>query len=187
MAISKELKEAIVLMPVKEKDKLLLRLIGKNENLLKQLEFELLEEGETMESRREEVKAEIDKLYRLSAYSSGYLMMDMRYVNARITEHVKVTKDKYGEVELTLKLLNDCFEKHLKWIEKYSSKSDTLASYVAKRTEFVLNKVKKLHPDIQFEFEEGMNLLLERVNQYAPALYAIELKLPKYFEIEYKE
>lgn len=187
MAISKELKEVILLMPAKEKDKLLLRLIGKDDNLIQRLEFELLEEGLTIDDRRNDIKKSIEKLYKQSAYSSGYLMMDMRYVNSEITQHVKTTKDKYGEVELTLLLLNECFEKHLKWIEKYSSKSDTLAAYVAKRTEFVLNKVTKLHPDIQFEFEEGLNLLLQRVHQYAPAFYAKELKLPKIFEIEYKD
>jgi hypothetical protein len=39
-------------------------------------------------------------------------MMLMRSQNGRITEHVKITKDKYGEVELTF-LLNIIFERFL--------------------------------------------------------------------------
>ncbi|MFC0181271.1 hypothetical protein ACFFJX_01240 [Pseudarcicella hirudinis] len=134
--IEKELQSVILAMSSKEKDKLLLRLIAKDRVLLERLRFELLEESSTIEERREEIRKAIDHLYQTPVYSSGYLMMDIRSVNALITHHVKITKDKYGEVELTLRLLNDCFEKQLKWIERYSSKTDKLASYVAKRTDF---------------------------------------------------
>lgn len=181
--IEKELQQAIVAMPQKEKDKLLLRLIGKDDILIQQLTFTLVEESLTMESRRDDIKVLIDKLYDTTNYSSGYLMMDMRYTNAEITRHIKVTKDKYGEVELTLKLLKECFEKQLKWIEKYSSKSDTLALYVVKRTDFLLKKVVKMHPDIQFDFHADMNTLLEYLHKYATAYYAKELKMPKTYEI----
>jgi hypothetical protein len=110
-------------------------------------------------------------------------MMDMRYINGDITRHVKVTKDKYGEIELSLKLIKDCFEKQLKWIEKYSSKTDKLSNYVVKRTDFILKKLVKLHPDIQFDFYADMNYVLECMHQYAPAYYAIQMKLPKNYEI----
>lgn len=182
MALSKELKEAILAMPASEKDKLILKLIGKHEDLQRQLEFQLLEFGNTLEGRRNDIREIISRLYAFEHYSPGYLMMDMRSVNAYITDHVKITKDKYGEVELTLYLLNMLFDKQLKHIEKYSSRSDTLASYVAKRTDFVVKKLEKLHPDIQFEFLEDINLLLERVYAYAPAYYAKELGIRRLFE-----
>ncbi|WP_026994353.1 hypothetical protein [Flectobacillus major] len=181
--IEKALQGAILEMSQKEKDKLLLRLVAKDDILIQRLEFELLEAQSTTESRREEIRKNIDRLYSLSAYSSGYLMMDMREINAQITKHFKITKDKYGEVELPLKLLKECFEKQLKWIEKYTSKSDSLALYVAKRTEILLKKVVKLHPDIQFDFYEDLNTLLTYLHQYASAFYAKELKIPKQFEI----
>jgi hypothetical protein len=181
--LEKDLQEAILFMPQKEKDKLLLKLIAKDDVLIQQLQFTLVEESTTIEFRRDEVKAAIDKLYRQNALSSGYLMMDMRYVNAEITRHVKVTKDKYGEVELTIKLLKDCFEKQLKWIKQYTSKSDTLSNYVAKRTDFVLKKLVKLHPDIQFDFHADMNYVLECVYSYAPSYYAKLMALPRAFEI----
>ena len=181
--LEKDLQEAILSMPQKEKDKLLLKLIAKDDVLIQQLEFTLVEAGSTIEYRRDEVKNAIDKLYRVDVYSAGYLMMDMRYINGDITRHLKVTKDKYGEIELSLKLIKDCFEKQLKWIEKYSSKTDKLSNYVAKRTDFILKKLIKLHPDIQFDFHADMNYVLECVHKYGPAYYAIQMKLPKSFQI----
>lgn len=181
--IEKDLQQAILSMPQKDKDKLLIRLIAKDEVLTQQLQFMLVEGSASVDYRRDEVKETIDKLYRTDAFSSGYLMMDMRYVNAEITRHVKVTKDKYGEIELTIKMLKDCYEKQLKWIQKYSSKSDTLANYVAKRTDFVLKKLVKLHPDVQFDFHADVNTLLEYTYSYAPSYYANLMALPRTFEI----
>ena len=181
--LEKDLQEAIVAMPQKEKDKLLLKLITKDDVLTQQLQFQLVEAGDTMESRRDDIRKSIDKLYRIDHYSSGYLMMDMRYVSGDITRHIKVTKDKYGEVELTIKLLKECFEKQLKWIQKYSAKTDTLANYVAKRTDAILKKLIKLHPDIQFDFHSDMDYILDCCHKYAPANYARIMDLPKRFEI----
>ena len=181
--LEKDLQAAILSMPQKEKDKLLLRLIGKDDILTQQLQFTLVEEGLSVEYRRDEVRNAIDKLYRVDGYSSGYLMMDMRYINGDITRHVRVTKDKYGEIELSLKLIKDCFEKQLKWIEKFSSKTDKLSNYVVKRTDFILKKLVKLHPDIRFDFCADVNYVLKCVHQFAPSYYAIQMKLPKSFEI----
>ena len=181
--LEKDLQEAILAMPQKEKDKILLKLITKDEVLTQQLQFQLVEAGDSMESRREEIRQLIDKLYRIEHYSSGYLMMDMRYISGDITRHVKVTKDKYGEIELTLKLLKECFERQLKWIERYSAKTDTLASYVAKRADIILKKLIKLHPDLQFDFYNDMDYVLKCCHQYAPTIYARTLDLPKRFEI----
>lgn len=177
--LSKELKEAILTMPQAEKDKLLLRLVAKDEDLCQQLEYKLIDEQSSLESRREEVRETIDRVVRGSHYSPGWLMMDLRSVNATITHHVKITKDKYGELELTLYMLNQVFEHQFPFIEKHTSKSETLAVYVAKRTQFVVQKLSKLHPDLHIEFEEDMKRLLERVHTYASSSYAKELKIPK--------
>ncbi|MFT4033032.1 MAG: hypothetical protein QM669_11480 [Siphonobacter sp.] len=179
MALTKNLKAAILAMPREEKDKLLLRLIGKHNDLQEQLEFKLIEGGETLNERRQAIIAQIDRLYKLSPESSGWLMMDMRSIHSGITHHVKITKDTYGEVELVLYLLNQCFEQQLPFIQNYSSKTDGLAEYIAKRTDAIYKKFGKLHPDIQFEFLEDINRLLERVYDYAPSHYARTLGLPK--------
>ncbi|MES2796976.1 MAG: hypothetical protein V4683_13485, partial [Bacteroidota bacterium] len=62
-AISAELKSEILALPSKEKDKLLLRLIAKNDILVEQLQFQLVEESLTTESRRAEVQKALDNIY----------------------------------------------------------------------------------------------------------------------------
>ena len=110
MAISKDLKEAIVMMPQKEKDKTLLRLIAKDEILMLRLEFELLELGETLQSRRDEIRTRILKIAKMKHDTPGWMMMDMRSLSGDIGQHVKITKDKYGDIELNLFMLNTFFD-----------------------------------------------------------------------------
>ena len=43
-------------------------------------------------------------------YSPGYLLLELRSISGRITQHVKTTKDKYGEVALNCLLLNQAFK-----------------------------------------------------------------------------
>jgi hypothetical protein len=179
MALSKELKEAVLALPASEKDKMLLKLLAKHDDLQRQLEYQLLEFGETLETRKTAIKQYIDQMYAHDAGTPGWLMMDMRSANALITDHVKITKDKYGEIELTLYLLNGLFDHWLPYIEKLNSRTDSLAGYVAKRAEAILKKLEKLHEDIQFDFLKDTNLLLSRLYQYAPACYARQMKLPK--------
>lgn len=180
--ITKELEKAIVGLPAKEKDKLLLRLIGKSELLVEQLQFQLLENESFLNDRRDEIKKSILSVSKMGHYTPGWMMMDMRDLNGRITNHVKITKDKYGEIELTLYLLNCFFDNQFALLEKYSSKSDTIAFYIAKRTEFILKKLPKLHEDYYMEFERDVNKLLTLVNSSAPAYYAKQMGLPESWE-----
>ncbi|MBD0254953.1 MAG: hypothetical protein ICV83_04470 [Cytophagales bacterium] len=180
--LSPDLKEAILRMPTAEKDKLLLRLVAKDEKLCQKLEYELLEEGTSLEERRTDIRETIDRLAVGHHYSPGWLMMDMRGVNGLITAHVKTTKDKMGEISLTLYLLNRVYDEQMPHLAKYSSRSDTLAAYVAKRTQFIVQKLEKLHPDYYIEFEEDVNKLLAHVHTTAPARYAQELHLPRQWQ-----
>ena len=180
--LSNDLKKALLALPMAEKDKLLLRLVAKDRVLCEQLTYTLVEEQSTREDRREEIRKMIESTVKSWHYSPGEFMMDLRSINARITFHVKLTKDSYGEVELTLLMLNRAFEEQPEFMQTYSGRSDTLANYVAKRAQFVLQKLKKLHPDLYLEFESQVNLLLQRVYAGAPAVYARELQLPKKWE-----
>ena len=54
--LEKDLQLAILSMPQKDKDKLLLRLVAKDAILVQQLQFTLVEEGTTVEFRRDEVR-----------------------------------------------------------------------------------------------------------------------------------
>ncbi|HEX8529834.1 MAG TPA: hypothetical protein VF646_07415, partial [Cytophagales bacterium] len=155
---------------------------AKDAKLCQKLEYELLEEGTSLQERRTDIRAAIDQLAVGQHYSPGWLMMDMRGVNGMITAHVKTTKDKMGEIALTLYLLNRVYDEQMPHLAKYSSRSDTLAAYVAKRTQFIVQKLEKLHPDYYIEFEEDVNKLLTRVHTTAPATYAKELHLPRQWQ-----
>ncbi len=179
MAMSSDLKQAIVLMPQKEKDKLLLRLVGKDDILMQRLDFELLENGETVQSRRDEIKARILKIARAEHYTPGWMMMDMRSLSGDISLHIKVTKDKYGEVELNLFMLNTFFEFQLQHLNIHNSKSDSCAEYIAKKTVTLLKNVSKLQEDYYIEFEADINKLLTCVHTYCPKNYARELQIQK--------
>ncbi|GAB4027586.1 hypothetical protein [Spirosoma koreense] len=178
-ALDPNLKKAIVRMPGAEKDKLLLRLIAKDVVLTEKLQFELVEEGKTVDERRELIREFIDRTAKLHADSSGWLMMDMRTVSGYISRHLKVTKDKYGEVDLMLYMLNTFYEQNAHLLQKYNSRTDKAAEYIAKRTDQVIKKATKLDPDYHIEFADEINRLLSWVHYTAPAHYARQLGLPK--------
>ena len=178
MAISSELKSAIIGMNAKEKDKLLLRLVGKDNNLVERLQFELLEEGGTVDERRQDIKMAILQVAQRYHATPGWMMMDMRDLNARITQHVKITKDKYGDIELTLCLLNAFFEHQPKHLEVFNSRSETVSEYIAKRTESVLKKLEKFDEDYRIDFQADVDKLLFSVHTYCPRPYARQLGIP---------
>lgn len=166
------LKAAIVKMPVAEKDKLLLRLVAKDEKLVRRLVFELLEKGETRDDRaaalREEISQELAKQAK-DYFSPGYLLLFLRHWNARINDHVLATKDKVGEVTLVLFMLAEAFRSYRGMLESYPEKrSDTFAPYVVKRTATILGKAKKLHEDYHMDFRRDAQDLLEHIWSFRP-------------------
>jgi hypothetical protein len=178
MAVSDELKKAIIRMSQAEKDKLLLRLVAKDENLINQLEFKLLEDESTLDERREKIKNQILKVAKMYHYSAGYMMMDMRYLSGDISAHVKTTKDKYGDIELNIFLLNSFFEHQLDHLRTHTAKTDTCADYIAKKTATIIKNLAKLNEDFYVEFEDNVHQLLESVHAYCPKNYARELMIP---------
>jgi hypothetical protein len=177
-ALDPDLKKAIIRMPGVEKDKLLLRLIAKDTILTERLQFELVEHSDTLEERRDLIRQFIDRTANLHQDSAGWVMMDMRTVSGYISRHLKVTKDKYGEVELMLYMLNTFYDHNAHLLQKYNSRTDKAAEYIAKRAEQVLKKVSKLDADYHIEFADEINKLLGWVHYTAPAHYARQLGLP---------
>ncbi|TAG69320.1 MAG: hypothetical protein EAZ26_07245, partial [Runella slithyformis] len=171
--------KAIVQMPQKEKDKLLLQLVGKNDNLVLRLEYELLEQGDTLNLRREVIKKSILRIAQMTHHTPGWMMMDMRSLSGDITQHVKTTKDKYGDIELTLFLLKTFFDHQLDLLQVHNSRSDSCAEYIAKKTDGMLKKLNKFDEDYYVDFEGDVTKLLEYVHTYCPKTYARDLKVPK--------
>ncbi len=162
MKIDHEFKEALRNLPQKEKDKLILRLLRKDPMLMKRLYFELVS-TDTVEEARSEVEAMVIKKVAYetdSFYSPGYLMMGMRDISGMITDHVKQTKDKYGEIRLNLVMLTESLNGNIVHIEGFSpSRVSKLCIYIVARTYKILCLIKSLHDDYQLDFNEQLMAL----------------------------
>lgn len=162
MKFEPEFKEAIRRLTPEEKDKLILRLLKRDIPLANRLYFELVS-TDSAEDRRSELEQRVRKSIEKMGgtfYSWGYLLMDLRYLSGDITEHVKITKDKIGEVSLQLVLLNE-------WLEKFVPKingdapgnSQKICVYIVAKVYKVLLLIQALHEDYRVEFREDLNRL----------------------------
>lgn len=170
-----ELKEAVLNLSQKEKDKLLVRLVGKDKMLMKQLHYRLLESEVDLTERIENLKRDISTLFRNmkrgSHYSRNYsldkdLSAHIRHANGLVNEHEKITKDKFSDVECRLLILNEVFDRYPDVFKKGAYyTSPQLLSYVQARIRMVVTKYEKLHEDFQFDlreqFQETMDFAIE--------------------------
>ncbi len=186
--IDDKLKKAIVAMPEREKDKLLLRLVAKDAMLVKRLHHQLLEDEADMEIQREDLLKQIDAASRRFAAEGwndtpGWLMMQMRDFSGSITSHVKITKDKLGEIELLLLLVNSAFRDNADMLYSKQDRADKFRHYVAKKAQMVLKKLKRVNRDYYIEFEEPVNQMLQYLKKYPPtARVMAEYELPGSWE-----
>ena len=158
--ISPELKAALADLTEKEKDKLINRLLPRDQKLVHKLEYQLLEYSATQEERRDKVKDQIIEAmdrYPVYYYSPGYLLLTLRELSGKITYHKDITADKLGEVELNYLMLIEGLERNLSPLKRagyFSMKS--LNEYVVKRVIKLQKLTAKLHEDYLLEFEEDM-------------------------------
>ena len=173
--LSAEQKSMVLSLPPKEKDKLLLRLIAKDPLLVEQLSFQHLEGAapEVVDDRATEVRSFIDQALDASkGLAPGELMMELRYISGRITKHVRVTKDKLGEVQLWVEAIYTALDHHLRRMQRRYARGERwekFAEYVAKRLLTAMTRASKLHPDLWMEFEDKLNQALILVHD-APEL-----------------
>jgi hypothetical protein len=182
MALPDQLKKAIIQMPVKEKDKLLLRLITKDKTLADRLHFELIEDSSTIMERREDIMATIRRTSTFNQNTPGWILMDMRNLSGDIAYHVKVTKDKTGGIELNIFLLNTFLGKYRDILKTYSSRADTCALYIAKKALTIVNALKKLDEDYRADYLKDANEMLSLVYQLCSKMYARQLEVPEQLE-----
>jgi len=171
-----ELKEAISLLSNKEKDKLLFRLIAKDAALVEKLTFELLEDKESKDDRREEIYQMIDKGFeKYRFYSPGYLLLTLRSISGDINRHLKTTKDKYGEIQLNLLMLNKSLGLFGEKIRKAPPhKSRTFNAYVVKRAVKLVGLLRKLHEDYLLDFQEDIQKLGQYMDEHPRMKYLAE-------------
>ena len=167
MKFEQDFKDALLRLPIKEKDKLLLRLLKKDINLANQLYFELVE-TRSVEELRNSVEQEIQQVIRDRAkrfYSAGALMMYLRDISGMINEHVSNTKDKYGYPYLNCIMLTSTLTSNRAYLLNCSkNEAFKFNTYVVARIFKILTQVKGLHEDLQFDFQELFeNLILEMI------------------------
>ncbi len=160
MTFPNEFKEAISHLSSKEKDKLILRLLKKDLKLANRLMFELVSD-ESVEERREILLHRIkEKAKRThdTFYSIGWLNMDVRDLSGEINEHVAITKDKFGEIQLNLIMINSVLEANNETIShlRYVVKTRKFCTAVISRAFKILILISKTHEDLWLEFEDEL-------------------------------
>ncbi|SEC41019.1 hypothetical protein SAMN04489761_2916 [Tenacibaculum sp. MAR_2009_124] len=178
MTFEKEFKEAISHLPSKEKDKLILRLLKKDRILAERLYFELVDHKTVDERRFDKQKHIKERIAFFSEYrlSPGDLMMYMREISGEITEHVKITKDKHGEVSLNLLLLLETLQKNNSQITQHTlAKARKLCIYIIGRAFKILVLRQKLHEDLWLEFDYDLEQLGELITEN-PSLMKIAIQ-----------
>lgn len=157
------LKQEILDLPEKEKNQLLIRLINKDQVLIEQLHFKLLEDEYDLIKRFEDLKAEIETTLKdnfnsiiNSKYTDkGKLYLRMiRNLSSRINHYAKVTKDVNGELRLRTILLIESSAKY-----KSIQNEDSVIGYKARL--YQVSKIKtmitlfgKLHEDLKYDYSD---------------------------------
>ncbi len=180
----KDLKNAIIEIPTKEKDKLLLRLIAKDKVLTEHLHFKLLEDEQDLGLRHQSLITEIEEVIKQlnldKRLSSKDSLSAFRKLNGQVNHHYKVTKSANSEVELRIFLLNSIplvfNENVFSALYKYQEK---LTTYFLRTTLSVYTKYRKLHEDWQFDLKDNFEHLLRKVYNSNIAPAAADMGLPK--------
>ena len=86
--------------------------------------------------------------------------MDMRYISGHITEHLKITKDKIGEISLNLQMLNEVISLNkLHILNSKLQNTHTFCIYVIARAFKILVLINALHEDYRIEFKADLEKL----------------------------
>lgn len=175
MEYSKEFKTALSQLSPVEKDRLIFRLLRKDEILSKKLYFELIDE-ETVDQKRDAMEELIkEKVEYASKYISNqkYFIVLIRKISAQITEHVKVTTDKFGDISLNLLLINEILESNEKLSRQRFNDIYKLYLYIINKVVKSLALTKKLDEDYWMEIDEYLSVAHEKItaNIYLEKLF----------------
>jgi len=159
MKFSPEFKEAVLHLSEKEKDKLLIRLLKKDKNLVNRLYFELIDDKNVDDHRAVLEKRVFQRSNEISSYakSLNQLKVLTGYLSGEISEHVRITKDKFGEISLNLLMLTTILKNTRRLFRKSNGfQAKKFCVYVVVRTFRTLVLIQKMHEDLLLEFEEPL-------------------------------
>lgn len=165
MEYSKEFKAAISNFSSLEKDRLIFRLLKKDILLSKKLYFELID-PETTDEKRDQMEELIEeKLIEAKKYirNPKFFLFHIRKISAQITEHVKITTDKFGEVSLNLLLVHEVLKQKDKLNTQRQDHIHKLYLYLTNKIIKSLSLTKKLDEDYWMEIDEILLSLQEEI------------------------
>ena len=175
MEYSKEFKQALSEFSSIEKDRLIFRLWKKDKLLSKKLYFELID-PETTDQKRDQMEENVtEKLASAARYIGNpkYYLSTIRTISAEITEHVKVTTDKFGEVYLNLFLVDQILENNDSFAQQRFDNVYKLYIYLINKIVRALLLIKKIDEDYWMEFDEILGKIDDKVheNRYLEKLF----------------
>lgn len=156
MEYSKEFKAALSAFSGTEKDKLIFRLLRKDKLLSKKLYFELID-PETTDDKRDAMEEQVkEKVLLASKYTGNakYFLTIIRKISAEITEHVKITTDKFGEISLNLLLINAILDYNTDLSRQRFDNVYKLYLYIINKIFKSLILIRKLDEDYWMEIDE---------------------------------
>lgn len=167
MEYSKEFKTALSNFSSVEKDRLIFRLLKKDKLLSKKLYFELID-PETADQKRSQMEEYLEEKVLLASKYIGnpkYFLVIIRKLSAEITEHVKITTDKFGEVSLHLILVNTILNSNEKLNQQRFDNIYKLYLYLINKVIKALILIKKLDEDYWIEIDEYLKELKNKIHQ----------------------
>ena len=175
MEYSKEFKQALSEFSSIEKDRLIFRLLKKDKLLSKKLYFEIID-PETTDQKRDQMEENVtEKLASAARYIGNpkYYLSTIRTISAEITEHVKVTTDKFGEVYLNLFLVDQILENNDSFAQQRFDNVYKLYIYLINKIVRALLLIKKIDEDYWMEFDEILGEIDDKVheNRYLEKLF----------------
>lgn len=174
MEYSKEFKAALSAFSATEKDKLIFRLLRKDKLLSKKLYFELIDPETTDDKRNAMEELVEEKVLLASKYigNAPYFLTIIRKLSAEITEHIKITTDKFGEVSLNLLMIEKILDYNNDLSRQRFDNVYKLYIYIINKVFKSLILIKKLDEDYWMEFDEHLRNILQKVleNNYLQKL-----------------
>ncbi|MBV8328160.1 deoxyuridine 5'-triphosphate nucleotidohydrolase [Chryseobacterium sp.] len=167
MEYSKEFKAALSAFSGAEKDKLIFRLLRKDKLLSKKLYFELID-PETTDDKRNAMEEEVsEKVLLASKYigNTKYFLTVIRKISAEITEHVKITTDKFGDVSLNLLMINAILEYNNDLSRQRFDNVYKLYIYLINKVFKSLILIKKLDEDYWIEIDEFLKDTRKKISE----------------------
>ncbi|AZB23715.1 deoxyuridine 5'-triphosphate nucleotidohydrolase [Chryseobacterium bernardetii] len=174
MEYSKEFKAALSAFSSAEKDKLIFRLLKKDKLLSKKLYFELID-PETTDDKRKAMEQNVEEKVLLASKYIGnakYFLTVIRKISAEITEHIKITTDKFGEVSLNLLMVDKILDYNTDLSRQRFDNVYKLYIYIINKLFKSLILIKKLDEDYWMEFDDLLRTIQQKTleNRYLQKL-----------------